>query len=254
MSTLTTLISRVRRRIEDPQSLHWSDAEVIGSVNEAKQDLFDHIYLRNRDCLVTSQHDYTWPANSMSESLESVVLKSIGTYEVLLISTTPTSESVGVNNRPVPLHRVNFEELYRRSYESPIFYDALVDEAGNAEVWGGGSPSREATMRWAQQGYRLYLDPIPRRDTQIRLEVIERFREFKEDGTESSLEVFPSLERPFARWERLLEYMVVAVLKGRSDEVQDPALIQMQQKMQLLNAWLDTRSITGTPRVVNRGY
>ena len=58
----------------------------------------------------------------------------------------------------------------------------------------------------------------------------------------------------FARWERLLEYMVVAVLKGRSDEVQDPALIQMQQKMQLLNAWLDTRSITGTPRVVNRGY
>lgn len=254
MATVTTMISRIRRRLEDPNSLHWPDTEVVGAINEAKNDFFDRIFLRNRDCLVTASYEYSWPSNQMSTSLDDIVPDQIGSYEVLLITTTPTTETTGVNNRPIPLFRVNFEELYRTSSEWPIHYDAIVDEAGNAEVWSGGRSLRETATKWAQQGFTLYLDPIPRSAIKLRLDTIQRFKEFQENKSDASLEVFPSDERMFRRWERLLEYMSVVILKGRSDEQQDPAMMQMMQKMQLLDSWLDTRSITGTPRVTNSGY
>ena len=47
MATVSTVISRVRRRLEDPNALHWPDTEVIGAINEARQDLYDHIFNRN---------------------------------------------------------------------------------------------------------------------------------------------------------------------------------------------------------------
>jgi hypothetical protein len=48
--------------------------------------------------------------------------------------------------------------------------------------------------------------------------------------------------------------MSTLILKGRSDEATDPVLLQLNQKMQLLNSWLDQQSTTGTPRVVVDGY
>ena len=253
MSSVTTLISRIRRRLEDPNSLHWPDTEVVGAINEAKNDLFDYIFLRNKDCLEATAVEYTWAADVMSVDLDAIVSDSIGTYEILLITTTPTTEATGTNNRPVPLFRSNFEELYRRTAHWPIHYDAIVDEDGNAEAWSGGRPTRETSTKWAQQGYTLYLDPVPRSAMKLRLDVVQRFREYQEDKSDASVDVFPGKERAFKRWERLLEYMAVSILKGRSDEQQDPALMQMQSKMSLLNAWLDTRSIGGTPRVVAYG-
>lgn len=253
MSSVTTLISRIRRRLEDPNSLHWPDTEVVGAINEAKNDLFDYIFLRNKDCLEATAVEYTWDADAMSVGLDAIVPDGIGTYEILLITTTPTTEETTVSNRPVPLFRVNFEELYRRTSNWPLHYDAIVDEDGNAEVWSGGRATRGTGTKWAQQGYTLFLDPIPRNAVKLRFDVVQRFREYQEDKSDASVDVFPGKERSFKRWERLLEYMVVSILKGRSDEAQDPALMQMQSKMALLNAWLDTRSIGGTPRVVAYG-
>ena len=58
----------------------------------------------------------------------------------------------------------------------------------------------------------------------------------------------------FRRWERLLEYFTVAILKGRSDEASDPVFMQMQSKMSLLNGWLDTRSRAGVLRITTDAY
>ena len=255
MSTVTDFITRVRRRLEDPNSLHWPDTEIIGAINEAKNDLFDHIYLRNRDCLEAIQTEYSWPSNEMSVSLETIApALDVGSYEVLLVSTTPTTESTTVDNRPVPMRRVNFEELYRRNISDPIFYDSLIDESGNAETWQGGRPSRESSMTWAQQGFTMYVDPIPRRAVKLRLEILLRFKEFDEAGNENAMQVLPGTEVIFRRWERLLEYFTVAILKGRSDEASDPVFMQMQSKMSLLNGWLDTRSRAGVLRITTDAY
>ena len=170
------------------------------------------------------------------------------------MSTTPTTESTTVDNRPVPMRRVNFEELYRRNISDPIFYDSLIDESGNAETWQGGRPSRESSMTWAQQGFTMYVDPIPRRAVKLRLEILLRFKEFDEAGNENAMEVMPGAEVIFRRWERLLEYFAVAILKGRSDEASDPVFMQMQSKMSLLNGWLDTRSRAGVLRITTDAY
>lgn len=250
MATVSTVISRIRRRLEDPSALHWPDTEVIGSINEAKQDLYDHIFNRNRDVFNAWQRDYLWPSDTMSMPMEAVVPGvSVGGYDVILTSVTPTTDDVTRNNRPIPIARVNFEELYRHTAGTSPFYDDAL--AGN---WDGGAPVRYTNLRWTQQGDSMYLDPIPSIETKMRFQIINRFREFNEDGTENALGLFSGDEALFRRWERLIEYMATIILKGRSDESEDPLLMQMQAKITLLNAWLDARSQGGTPRIVVDGY
>lgn len=252
MSTVSSMITRIRRRLEDPTALHWPDTEVIGAVNESKSDLYQYIFNRNRDVFDTSVVEYTWPADTISVHA-TTINPAMDSHDILLITTTPTTESTTVNNLPFPLRRMNFEELYRHSATAPQFYDALQDELGNAESWAGGGRPPESSLRWAMQGMRVYLDPIPRSELKLRFDVISQFKEFNENGTDNSLEVFPGTESVFKRWERVIEYGATLILKGRSDENEDPLMLQLGEKRQLLNAWLDNRSVS-TPRVVVDAY
>ena len=84
-TTVTTLMARIRRKLEDVQGIHWSDAEVIAAINESKNDLYDLISLRNRDVLPTVTEEYVWSADKMSEHM-SVIFNNyeIGTFDILL--------------------------------------------------------------------------------------------------------------------------------------------------------------------------
>jgi len=254
MSTVTELISRIRLRLEDTSGFHWSDVEILHAINEAKRDLFDHIYARNRDVFDIETTEYTWPIDQMKAKL-SEVFSSPGEFEILLISTTSTTATTSADNQPYPVRRISFEELYRYSTGSTRFYGDYFDDSGSSVSWtGGGKLSRATELRWAQQGTSIYLDPIPRVQVKLRFDTIKHFGEFKTDGTENSMEVFPGEESYFKRWERVVEYSASIILKGRSDEPQDPLLMQFQAKLTLLNTWLDSKSQSGTPRVVMNAY
>ena len=248
-------MTRIRRRVEDTQGIHWSDAEVIAAINEAKNDLYDMISLRNRDVIPTFTKEYEWAADTMSVDLSAIFpALDIGTYDILLVSALPINESADADNTPVPLFRKNFEELYRRGRGFSLFYGDFIDEAGNPETWEGGSTLRYHNVFFCIQGTKVFLDPIPRNAIRLRLEIVKRFKEYEEDGSENTLEVFYGDERCFQRYVRIIEYMATLVLKGRSDEQTDPVLLQLNQKLTLLNSWLDQQSTTGTPRVVMDGY
>jgi hypothetical protein len=255
VSTVTTLVTRIRRRLDDASGVHWPDTEVIGAVNEAKQDLYDYVFTRNRDSLEAESFDYTWPADTMSKGLSGVLPRPPGTYDIILVSVTPSTDSVSKDNKPTPMRRINFEELYRHGAATSLFYDDYqsVDSTGAtvSGSWsGGGDSSRRSSHRWAQQGFTMYVDPIPSSAIQIRFSLLPRFMEYAEDGTTSHYEVFPGIEAVFKRWERIIEYSAALILKGRSDETADPLVMQLQSKFGLLNSWLDGRSSNGTARVV----
>ena len=254
-TTVSTMMTRVRRRIEDTQGVHWSDAEVIAAINEAKNDLYDMISLRNRDVIPTHTQEFVYPANTMDVELSSIFpALDVGTFDVLLVSALALNSASDPDNPPVPLYRKNFEELYRRGRGYSLFYGDFIDEAGNPETWDGGSTIRYHNVCFCIQGDKLFLDPIPRNNTRLRIEIVRRFKEYAEDGSEKTLSLFPDKERIFQRYTRIIEYMSTLILKGRSDEATDPVLLQLNQKMQLLNSWLDQQSTTGTPRVVVDGY
>lgn len=255
MATVETLITRIRRRLEDPNGLHWPDTEIIGSINESKQDLFDYIFNRNRDVFDLEAVEFEWPADKMSLSLASIIPKTLGSYDIILITMTPRTDATSVNNLPTPLSRVNYEELYRHSTSTPLFYDAFQDEAGNIESWSGGVPVLRTMVRWAQQGHTMHLDPVPRTKMKLRFQVVNRWRQFDEGGSDkTTTDVFPGGEVYFGRWERLVEYMATVVLKGRSEENEQPLILQLRSKFSLLDAWLDAKSGGGTPRVVVNAY
>ena len=268
MPSVTTVISRIRRRLEDADGLHWPDTEVIGAINEAKNDLYDYVFTRNRDVFDTVSVNYTWKADKMNVPLQDIYgSEDLGTYDIILVSSTPTTDGVSESNRPVPLRRINFEELYRHGSASSVFYDDYqylgYTYSGGSWIpgsyadgrWsGGGGGAINSFYRWAQQGFTVYVDPIPKVDVQLRFEIIKRFKEFDEAGTQNSSDLFPNDEAQFTRWARIVEYSAALVLKGRSDEREDPLLGQLQSKYMLLNAWLDSKSNTGTPRVVINGY
>jgi len=254
-TTVSTMMTRVRRRIEDVQGIHWSDAEVIAAINESKNDLYDMISLRNRDVLPTISTEYVWSANTMSVDLGAIFpAYEVGTFDVLLVSVLPNNSQISADNPPIPLYRKNFEELYRHGRGFSRFYGDFVDEQGNSDMWSGGSTIRYSNVCFAIQGSKMFLDPVPRNDIRLRIQIVRRFREYAEDGTDKTLPVFPDEERIFQRYQRIIEYMSALVLKGRSDEQSDPVLLQLNQKMTLLNSWLDQQSTHGTPRVVVDGY
>ncbi len=260
MSTLSTLITRISRRLEDTQQMHWPQAEVIGAINEAKNDLYDYIFSRNRDVLDTLELTYTWPADVLRAPLSTVAPNNtVGTYDILLMSVTSSVDTVDKDNKPIPMSRVNFEELYRHGRGPSLFYDdyQYVDNSGAtvSGQWSGGSGSSTRTAyRWAQQGHTIYLDPVPSVDVQLYLQIVRRFFEFDEAGTELNNEVFPDDEILFRRWERIIEYMACLSLKGRSDEQQESIAVQLGNKMSLLESWLDAKSQAGTVRVRIDGY
>tara|TARA_R110000824_G_C15143664_1_gene670250 strand:- start:174 stop:929 length:756 start_codon:yes stop_codon:yes gene_type:complete len=251
MPSVTTVISRIRRRLEDADGLHWPDTEVIGAINEAKNDLYDYVFTRNRDVFDTVSVNFTWTADKMSSPLQDIYgSEDLGTYDIILVSSTPTTDGISESNRPVPLKRINFEELYRHGSA----YSGFYEDYANARWAGGGGGSARSYHRWAQQGFTVYIDPIPKVEVQLRFEIIKRFKEFDEAGTQNSSDLFPNDEAQFTRWARIIEYSAALVLKGRSDENEDPLLGQLQSKYMLLNAWLDSKSNTGTARVVINGY
>ena len=258
MSTLDTLITRISRRLEDTQQMHWPKSEVIGAINEAKNDLYDFIYTRNRDVFDTKEVRYTWTADTIQVALSTVVNdETVGTYDIILMSVTPTTDVISKDNKPIPIARVNFEELYRHDIGPSLFYDdyQYVNVTGStvAGTWSGGGAVR-STHRWAQQGFTLYMDPVPAVDVQLYLQIIKRFREFDEAATELNVQVFPDDEVYFRRCERIVEYMSCMTLKGRSDEQQENVAMQLGTKMRLLESWLDAKSQGGYPRVRVDGY
>ena len=269
-TTVTTLMARIRRKLEDVQGIHWSDAEVIAAINESKNDLYDLISLRNRDVLPTVTRQYAWSPDKICEDM-SVIFNDydVGTYDILLVSLLPDSGSSTASGSvyrdvattastsyipPVPIFKKNFEELYRKGTGYSRFYGDFVDEAGNPETWSGGSPTRYTSLFYAIQGSKLFLDPIPNSQVTLQFEVVRRFFEFDEAGNNNDFLVFPNDEKTFQRYTRIIEYMSVLILKGRSDEATDPVLLQLNQKMTLLNSWLDQQSAAGTSRVVVDGY
>jgi hypothetical protein len=254
-TTVTTLMARIRRKLEDVQGIHWSDAEVIAAINESKNDLYDLISLRNRDVLPTVTEEYVWSADKMSEHM-SVIFNNyeIGTFDILLVSVLPKNENSTADNTPIPLFKKNFEELYRKGSGFSRFYGDFVNEAGNPESWSGGTVTKFSNLFYATQGPKLFIDPVPRSEIRLQFEIVRRFSEFDEAGNNNHFLVFPNEEKPFQRYTRIIEYMSVLILKGRSDESADPVLLQLNQKLTLLNSWLDQQSATGTPTVVVDGY
>ena len=224
-TTVTTLMSRIRRRIEDSQGVHWSDAEVIGAINEGASDRMNY---------------------SLSEIIPEF---PTGSYDILLVSAAPQVASVTADNRPIPLFKQNFEELYRRGRGYSLFYGDNITEG-----WGGASDVQYFSAKYATQGDKMFLDPIPRSDIQLRFEIIRRFREFDEGGLENTQPVFSNEEKIFDRYTRVIEYAAAIILKGRSDEENDPNIMQVNHKFSLMNSWLDQQSGSTTPRVVINGY
>lgn len=252
---VSTLVSRIQRRLEDTKGLHWPTTEIIAAINEARTDFYDYVYARNRDVLNSSQYEYDWPANILSVSLPSMTGLVNGTFDVLLISVTPTTDTTSSTNLPVPIRRVPFEELYRHGTNRDLFYANYYDNAGSPTSWSNRTQSYEATLRWAKQGQMIYLDPVPLTAIQLRIEVLKRFADFDEDLILSGAsQVFSLDDAQFERWVRIIEYSATLILKGRSDEREDPVLMQMQTKRLLLDSWLDSQSNTGTPRISSNGY
>ena len=273
---LSQMLTRIRRRLEDTGSNpHWPDGELVDYINESRRDLYDIIYSTNPWVLPVSERDVTWSADTISQSLDAV-LPPTGDkpkeYDILLIRVypdatkdfeLPSGKAQDVNNNPVPIHRLNFEELYRRQGGVSRFYDdyqyldySQSPPAYTGGSWAAGSRSAPTNYHWATRYdetniMKMYLSPVPSLDLKFNILYLVPFDDLSTALT--SEPVFPS-NNVFSRFSDIVEYGAVIKAKGRSDESADPNLMAYQQRLGLLIQWLDARGRTGTPRVVVDGY
>jgi hypothetical protein len=263
--TLSTMRTRVRRRLEDTSSLnpHWPDAELDDYVNESIRDLWDEIYTRNRFVLpVATLSDYTWAANQVSANL--TTLAGQKEFDVFLISqyldSGNTFDSSNPTNYPVPLTRCNYEELYRHSIYSSRFYDDFQfsnskDGDGNPIYQAGvyRSSVNRGLFRWALQSndtndaINLLISPVPSSAIRLRIQIMKPFPSVVNDTD-------IILDNEFDRFVDLVEYNTVLKAKGRSDENTDPVVQMYLRRLSYLHQWLESRSRTGYARVVTDGY
>jgi hypothetical protein len=274
--TLSQMLTRIRRRLEDTGSNpHWPDSEIVDYVNESRRDLYDIIYSQNPWVLPVIERDVTWVTSTISTSLDSI-LPPAGDkpkeFDILLVRIYPdatkdfeisSGKTQDVDNNPVPIHRLNFEELYRRQGGVSRFYDdyqyldyTQETPAYVSGFWTAGSSSAPMSYHWAtrydeQNLLKMYLSPVPRVDLKLNILYLVPFDDLSTALT--SEPVFPS-NNVFSRFVDIVEYGAVIKAKGRSDEVADPNLMAYQQRLGLLIQWLDARGRTGTPRVVVDGY
>lgn len=262
---LSTMRTRVRRRLEDTSSLnpHWPDQELNDYINESIRDLWDEIYTRNRFVLpVTTLPDYTWSANQVSASLTDLVGQR--EFDVFLISqyldSGNTFDSSNPTNYPVPLTRCNYEELYRHSVYSSRFYDDFQfsnskDGDGNPIYQAGvyRSSVNRGLFRWALQSndggdkVELLMSPVPSSAIRLRVQIMKPF-----EGVVADSDII--LDNEFDRFVDLVEYNTVLKAKGRSDENTDPVVQMYLRRLSYLHQWLESRSRTGYARVVTDGY
>lgn len=259
--TLSTMRTRVRRRLEDTSSLnpHWPDAELDDYINESIRDLWDEIYTRNRYVLpVTTIQDYTWDADQTSADLTTIVGQK--EFDVFLISqyldSGNTFDSSNPTNYPVPLTRCNYEELYRHSIYSSRFYDDFQFSNDGGQTYQSGvyrSSVNRGLFRWALQSndigdsIQLLISPVPSSAIRLRIQVMKPF-----PGVSDDTDII--LDNEFDRFVDLVEYNTVLKAKGRSDENTDPVVQMYLRRLAYLHQWLEARSRTGYARVVTDGY
>ena len=259
--SLSTMRTRVRRRLEDTSSLnpHWPDQEINDYVNESIRDLWDEIYTRNRFVLpVATLSDYTWPADQVSADLTSLVGQK--EFDVLLVSqyvdSDNTFDAANPTNYPVPLTRCNYEELYRQTAYSSRFYDDVQFSTDNGATYQSGvfrSSISRGLFRWALQSndtgdaINLLMSPVPSNALRLRIQVMKPFPAVVADAD-------IILDNEFDRFVDLIEYNTVLKAKGRSDENTDPVVQAYLRRLSYLHQWLEARSRTGYARVVTDGY
>lgn len=259
--TLSTMRTRVRRRLEDTSSLnpHWPDAELDDYINESLRDFWDDIYTSNRFVLpVTTLQDYTWGADQVSANLTTLVGQK--EFDVFLISqymdSDNTFNSANPTNYPVPLTRCNYEELYRHSIYSSRFYDDFQFSDDGGQSYQSGvyrSSINRGLFRWALQSndvddsINLLMSPVPSNAIRLRIQVLKPFPAVTNDTD-------VILDNEFDRFVDLIEYNTVLKAKGRSDESTDPVAQAYLRRLSYLQQWLEARSRTGYARVVTDGY
>jgi len=274
MATRTQLYTKIFRRLEDTAKSHWSEAEISDYIEEARLDLWHHAKQKNPSVLTITQDDWIWPANSRSIDLSAAdgaghgagTVGGLGAsdFDIYLVSSADSSEALGVDNLPVPLPRIPYEEINRgglaRSawHEDHNHYSGATGDAYSYGGVGGGSAisnawspgSNSRTSAWALQGVHMYLTPVPRAEMRIQIEYVKPFAAIAVDGDP----IFADADGLFRPWESLVELSAVLAAKGRSDEGTDPIMAQWQYRMEQFDRWLESREVTGTPRIMIDGY
>ncbi len=248
MATRTQLHTKIFRRLEDTAKAHWSEAEINDYIEEARLDLWHHAKQKNQSTLTLTTRDWVWAADTRSENLATKL--SATEFDIYLVSTADSADDVGVDNLPVPLPRIPYEEINRGGLARSTWYeDHWQDKSGaRANTWSPGSNAR--TSAWALQGVYLYITPVPRSEMRVQVEYMGPFAPIAADGDP----IFADADALFRPWESLVELGAVLAAKGRSDEGTDPIMTQWQYRMEQFDRWLESREVTGTPRVMLNGY
>jgi len=260
MATRTQLHTKIFRRLEDTAKAHWSEAEINDYIEEARLDVWQYAKHKNPSVLTVTQDDWIWPANSRSIDLSAAdgaghgadTVGGLGAsdFDIYLVSTADSSTAIGIDNLPVPLPRIPYEEINRGGLARSMWYENhWKDKTGaDANTWSPGSNAR--TSAWALQGVHMYITPVPRTEMRVQVEYVKPFAAIAVDGDQ----IFAPADALFRPWESLVELGVVLAAKGRSDEGTDPVMTQWQYRMEQFDRWLESREITGTPRILLNGY
>lgn len=235
--TLAQMMSRAQRLLRDSNGFMWSDEEVRDAINEARDEFHEHVRLTNPDFLDVTTTLYSWPASQLSVDL-STVLSTVD-FDVLLVAATPNVAAISNDNKPVPLRRINFENLYRLGAVQPMW------PADYEATWLGTN-----VPFWALQGITLYLDPVPAQTLQIVLQTVPLPDALATDGTDDATAV---LSLRFQRYQQLVVYQAaekLGVKNGLWSEVHQKQLAELRTR---LNEYLRRWSLDGTPMVNDGG-
>lgn len=225
--TLTTATTRVSRYLSDVSALNFTSTEIQDFLIEQNRELWEEIRQKNPHVLAPTEVMNTWAANTVSADLTGASWANTSDFDIYGVYSLPRVESEGVTNLRIPMRRMNYEELYRKSQRGGTMF---LPDAVNAFSGHGSS------TRWALRANTLYLDPIP----QTAMNVVAVFLK---PWTAPSAGGDALLPVTFSRWDMLVVYRATRQCFGRKGEIalMNSMGLLIAEKEEKLDDWLRER-------------